>query len=496
MSAAPAPRRRWRAASLWRQLLMPLVGLWAAAALVAGGAAFWLSGRATDQSFDRLLADDARALAAKVRWHEGQARFIASRETADLLVFDSLSLSHYVVRTASGDKLIGDLMLAPPAADASQPVDEPLFFNDRSQAGAPLRVVALRLQPSDSDESVWVVVAESTAKRAKVTSEIALAIFLPAGLAGFVIIPLLYYGIRYALAPTRRISALVVRHGESDLSPLPVEDVPEELRDLVAHTNALLQRLQASVDEQRRFVADAAHQLQTPMAGIRLLVGDLRRVQRVDPSQPMDGEVLAQLDEVAARGARMVRQLLAYARAEDAAVIEDQVFDAAAVARLAAQRWQNGAAAAGKTLHASAAPGTPGEVDDSGGSGDCAVRGSPTLLDEVISNLIDNALRYGGPNVTVQTRALEHVVRVRVCDDGPALDAATRRHMLLPFWRGDHGQPDGSGLGLSIARRVVERMGGQLALRTGPGGGGTCADIVLPRASARSVSSQRQAGAA
>jgi two-component system sensor histidine kinase TctE len=243
---------------------------------------------------------------------------------------------------------------------------------------------------------------------------------------------------------------------------------------MVAHTNSLLSRLKASVDEQRRFVADAAHQLQTPMAGIRLLVGDMRRTQHADPQQPMDAEVLAHLDEVAARGARMVRQLLAYARAEEESVVEDQLFDAAEVARQAALRWQDRADAAGRMLRmedaAAAAPHSARTV-----------RGSPTLLGEVVSNLVDNALRYGGPHVTLETQVHEEWVRIRVSDDGPTLDAQTRAQMLLPFWRGDHGQPEGSGLGLSIALRVVQRMGGRLTVRSGPGGKGTCVQIELPR---------------
>ncbi|MBS0390767.1 MAG: sensor histidine kinase [Proteobacteria bacterium] len=466
MSATP----HWRSASLWRQLLMPLVGLWVASALVATGVAYWFAGRTTNQSFDRLLSDDAQALAAQLRWHDGQARFVASRETADSLVFDSLLRSHYAVRTEAGRTLVGELDLPLPQPDDPQAARTQQFFNHQADGGLLLRAVALRVRPSTGDEPVWVVVAESETKRRQVTNEIAAAIFLPAGLAGFVIIPLLYYGIRRGLAPTRRISALVAQQGEHDLSPLNVAEVPEELRELVQHTNALLARLKASVDEQRRFVADAAHQLQTPMAGIRLLVGDMRRTQRADPSQPMDAEVLAHLDEVAARGARMVRQLLVYARAEDETVIEDQVFDATQVARQAVQRWQAAADAAGKALQ------PPPDATH----GAAMVRGSPTLLGEVVANLIDNALRYGGPHVAVEMLAKNKRIRIRVSDDGPALDTATRQRMLLPFWRGDHGQPEGSGLGLSIAQRVVERMGGRLTVRIGPGGRGTCIDIDLP----------------
>jgi two-component system sensor histidine kinase TctE len=461
----------WFNPSLLKQLMLPVVALWAACALLATSAAYLLAGRSTNSSLDRLLADDARALSAQLRWQDGMARFAASKETADLLVFDSLSLSHYSVHTENGRRLVGGLPVDVPQ-DLLPTDREPSFFNPQSDAGTPLRAVALRVQPTPRDEAVWVIVAESKTKRRQVRDQIALAIFLPAAIAGFFVVPLFYYSIRFALSPARQLSALVVQHGDDNLSPLPVEQVPEELRDLVAHTNSLLLQLQASVSEQRRFIADAAHQLQTPIAGIRLLVGDMRRIQRADPAQPMDAEVLTQLDEVSTRSARMVKQLLSYARITDTAEAPLEWFDPVQAIEQATQRWQAAAQAAGKTLeiHSLAQP--------------LQMQGSPVLLGEVISNLIDNALRYGGPHVCLDLRLdLHHNqgrLRVRVHDDGAGLNAHAREHLLLPFWRGDHGQPEGSGLGLSIAQRIVERLGGTLALLPADAMPGTCFEISLP----------------
>ena len=463
----------WINPSLLKQLMLPVVALWVACAVLAAGAAYLLAGRSTNTSFDRLLADDAQALAAQLRWNNGAASFAASKETADSLVFDSLSLSHYSVHTASGRKLVGDLHLDTSEIEGRADT-QPIFFSQLSSHGTHLRAVALRIQPSPSDEPVWVMVAESKQKRRQVKDEIATAIFLPAALAGFIIIPLFYYSIQAALSPTRRLSALVVAHGDADLSPLSVEEVPEELRELVAHTNSLLQRLQASVDEQRRFIADAAHQLQTPMAGIRLLVGDMRRIQRADPSQPMDAQVLAQLDEVATRGARMVKQLLAYARVSDSAsesaAVQSEHFDVVDTVLESAARWQAPAQAAHKSLIVeNHAPATL----------DFHLQGSPVLLGEVISNLLDNAIRYGGPRIRLDLHHRAATLIVRVQDDGPPLDAATRENLLLPFWRGNHGLPEGSGLGLSIAQRIVERLGGTLNLLADDKLG-TCFEIQLP----------------
>lgn len=460
----------WINPSLLKQLMLPVVSLWVACAVLATSAAYLLAGRSTNTSFDRLLADDAQALSAQLRWNDGVASFVASQETADSLVFDSLSLSHYTVHTASGRKLMGDMHLDIPEIEARADKQAQFFDHTGRRSGLALRVVAQRIQPSPSDEAVWVVVAESKEKRRQVKNEIATAIFLPALIAGFFIIPLFYYAIRGALSPTRQLSALVVAHGDDNLSPLPVDQVPLELRELVAHTNSLLQRLQVSVSEQRRFIADAAHQLQTPMAGIRLLVGDMRRIQKSDPQQPMDAEVLAQLDEVATRGARMVKQLLAFARVAEDSAAEPERFDVVEAILDPVPRWHHNAVAAGKSLS------VENHIDP---ALEFFANGSPILLGEVFSNLVDNAIRYGGTEIELLLHHHDNLLIAQVQDNGPVLDAHTREHLLLPFWRGSHGKPDGSGLGLSIVQRIVERMGGQFALIDKPGFG-ACFEISLP----------------
>lgn len=475
MSTTPPSRANlnplgWINPSLLKQLMLPVVSLWVACALLATSAAYLLAGRSTNTSFDRLLADDAKALSAQLRWNDGVASFVASKETADSLVFDSLSLSHYSVHTANGRTLMGDMHLEIPEVEARTDQQAIFFDHPGSSSHATLRVVAQRLQPSPSDEAVWVVVAESKEKRRQVKDEIATAIFLPALIVGFIIIPLFYYSIRRALSPTRQLSALVVAHGDDNLSPLPVEQVPQELQELVAHTNSLLQRLQASVSEQRRFIADAAHQLQTPMAGIRLLVGDMRRIQKADPTQPMDAEVLAQLDEVATRGARMVKQLLAFARVAEDSAAEPEHFDAVEAVLEPAARWRGLALAAGKSLQ------LENHVDP---MQEFMLHGSPVLLGEVISNLLDNAIRYGGPQIKLRLNHHDSTLIVQVQDDGPPLDEYAREHLLLPFWRGNHGLPEGSGLGLSIAQRIVERLGGRFVVIDKPGLG-ACFEITLP----------------
>lgn len=467
---------RWPARSLWQRLLTPLLSVWVASALIAAISAYSLAGRATDISFDRILADDAVALGTQLQWTGGRALFVASKATADSLVFNSLSGSRYVVRTLSGRTLIGDLTIDSFSAISSIP-GKPTFFDISRSSGA-MRAVALPFSPRASDELVWVVVAESKAARESVSREIAIAIFLPAVLVGFVFVPLVSFGIRRALASTKRIVAEAERYGTDDLSPLPTDNVPEELTGLVRHTNEMIFRLKASIGEQRRLIADAAHQLQTPIAGIRLLVEDLKRTRRADPSQPANGEVLLQLDEVASRAARLVRQLLSFARAENEASAEDEVFDCFAITAETTSRWSSAVATAGKHLHLHAFLSRSTGADKPSAT---LVRGSPTMFGEAVSNLIDNSLRYGGMRTEIRVRAEGDLICIQIHDDGPSLDADTLAKMVLPFWRGSLGHSEGSGLGLSIAQRVVARMGGWLLVKGDGAVRGTQIELWLVR---------------
>ncbi|MGJ7579255.1 sensor histidine kinase [Variovorax sp. RHLX14] len=465
--------RRFRR-SMGRELLGPLLSLWVASAIVATLCAFWLVGRASDLSFDRFLQDDALALSTQLQWNGGIARFAVDQATAASLVFDSLSHSRFAVRTVSGRTLVSSAAIEPPTELEWEEPGRPVFFDvDNAKSGTPLRAVIQRFQPTPGDEAVVIVVAESRTGRNQVSREIALAIFLPAALVGFVIVPLIYLGVRHGLAPTWEISDAVSHRGFDDLSPMPVDSVPDELRGMVTHTNALLLRLQTSMLEQRRFLSDAAHQLQTPIAGIRLLVGDMRRTQRADARQPADADVLSELDRVAARAVHLVRQLMAFARIDQEAVVESIDFDPADVLDALHDQWLPAIEKAGKTLSMRRHQPAEGAA--------CLLNGSPTLLHEVVGNLLDNALRYGGDSLALTSELLNDEIVIAVEDNGPELDATTRENMLRPFWRGTHGLPGGSGLGLSIAHRVIERLGGVLAVRTRPGVVGTRVEVRLPR---------------
>jgi len=459
--------------SLQIRLLYPLLWLWAGSAALAAITAFWLAGRSTDIAFDRILADDARALASQVHWDAKGPIFDMDAGTAASLVYDSLAPSHFAVRTFGGQTLVGDARLHPPERVTQYPNSEPVFHN-QTQAKAELRVVVLLIGRQPGQEPVWVLVAEDLTKRQHMRDELARAIFLPATLVGFVIIPLLVFGVRYGLQMASRTSESVAARSLNDLSPLSLDEVPQELRPLVARINDLLARLKATLAHERQFIAEAAHQLRTPVSGIRLLTKDLMRTRQRHPDAPPDPEVLAELDAAANRATHLVQQLLSLARADAGAGVQRQRVDIDAMVQTMLNKWQRVARDVGKTL--TGAPTACGEQK-------AFVTADPMLLQDALDNLIDNALLYGGLQCQVTVQCSDQEVCIEVLDNGPALPESVLQRMREPFWRAGDAQSPGSGLGLSIAEKTAMAFGGHLDIESSPAEGGTRIRLCLPRMS-------------
>ena len=460
-----------RVGSLRSTLLYPILWLWLATAMLATLTAFWLSGKAAQAVFDRILKDDALALAAEVQWNDSGPGFKIDANAAASLVFDSLAPSRFTVRTSSGNILVGNAELSVPPGSLVHKAGEPVFF-DTDTSWGPLRAVSLLVTQTGRPETVWIIVGEAQSKRAQITQALATAIFLPAAGLGFIVIPLLFVGVRYGLAPARDVSAAVTQRSIDDLSPLPMDNVPDELRGLIGRVNDLLTRLSDAVAHERRFIAEAAHQLRTPTAGIKLLAEDLLRSHTEIPNQPPNTEVLQELLAAASRTSHLVRQLLASARAEHTpAAIEISKLELIELIRRAVDRWRVDATAKQKNITVSYT------VLDSPA---IWLQISPTLLEEALGNIIENALLHGGNEIEVSLEVSEDNVFVHVLDNGAALDPETMERMFTPFWRGRTSEGRGSGLGLSIAAKATRNLKGDLSAKTRPDVPGTRFTLRLP----------------
>ncbi|MGM9491280.1 sensor histidine kinase [Ideonella sp. YS5] len=459
----PPPERQVTGPSVRRALLRPLLWSWGVGLLAAVIGAYWLARSSANQAFDRGLQDEVSALAAKVTWSDRGPLLDLSRQAMELVTWDRDDRNGFAMVDIEGNALAGDAHVPVPGAKLRQAsFAQPRLF-DAEFEGEPVRGAVFSLSSPMLDRSVSVIVVETKNKRVVLMRDLQLSIVLPALALGSLTFAMIGWGIRRGLQPLRDVATEVALRDSQDWRPLPLHDVPREAVPLIERINSLLADVEQSIQLQRRFVADAAHQLRTPVAGIRVLAQNLAQelaAHRQDESawRPL----LAQLERSTDRMSRLIGQLLSLARSESALSIdaEHETMDIVPLLRDSAEPLVVRALREGRSI-ALEAPNMP-----------VMARAHPLWLGEVVNNLLDNALRYGGPQVTVRVAALEGGgAEVVVEDDGPGVPPEQLAQLFEPFWRGERADlrnDGGTGLGLTIAREVVQRLGGGIVADTRP----------------------------
>ncbi|HEX4763381.1 MAG TPA: ATP-binding protein [Usitatibacter sp.] len=280
-------------------------------------------------------------------------------------------------------------------------------------------------------------------------------------LMGFLIWRLVGREVRFLETTARAVAS---RSPES-LEPIEGGMVPDEIRPLVASLNDLLARLGAALSQQRQFIADAAHELRTPLTALRL---QLQLAQRArDPAERE--KALETLGEGITRATHVVEQLLAMARQDPAAQAEEmKPIDLAALARDVVEAARPGAEHKGLALHLDS------RLDQ-------AIVGDRTALRALVENLLDNAVRYTPQgSITVRTYRAASDAVFEVEDTGPGIPAAERERVFDRFYRGSEALEGGSGLGLSIVRRIAERHRGKVELASASGANGLLVRVRFP----------------
>lgn len=255
--------------------------------------------------------------------------------------------------------------------------------------------------------------------------------------------------------------------GKGDLTArAPEDNGPPEVRALAHRFNVMVGQVEALVGAQEAFVADASHQLRTPLTAMRLRIENLGA--GAGPAGEEDAEAaIAEVDRLS----RMVDSLLALARAERAES-RPVVVDVSVLVADRADAWTDLAAESGVSMRAEVAPGLRARVADG-------------VLEQVVDNLVDNAVAAApdGGEVVVSAESDGAHVRVTVTDTGRGMTAEERQHAFDRFWRSTRSSPGaGSGLGLAIVKRLVEGSGGTVALEAAPSGTGLRVVVDLPRA--------------
>ena len=439
-------------------MLAPLLVLWpmslALTALVAQSIA--------NRPFDRELGDLTQILARQAAVQTGSpARNPSDMRAAlegtaiSLLRPDDSDTLYVQVLGRRGELVVGEALLAAPRNTAPQ--DRRVQFRDDVIGDEPVRVawVWLAAGADGGDAGALVQVAETLDKRSQLATEIIKGVILPQ----FVILPLavllVWYALTRGIRPLAQLQQRIRQRDSSDLSPIPEGDVPEEVAPLVRAINDLLERLGRSISTQRHFLADAAHQLKTPLAGLRTQAELAAR--EIDSGRGDPASMRHSLHQIAVssqRAAHMVDQLLAMARAEDTGqVLRRQAVNLASVTRAVVLDFVPRAMERGIDL------GYEGP-DDPASSAAAQVLGEPVLLGELVRNLVDNALQYtpaGGAVTARVTSDSSGAVVLQVEDTGPGIAPAERELVFQAFYRALGTQVDGSGLGLAIVLEVVQR---------------------------------------
>jgi len=445
-----------------RRLLLLLLPALAILMLLGGLVDYWIAAVTTQNAYDQALASTAFAAAAYLNVDQGKTVFTPSPRTAALLLAGSGAAGDsmlYAVRGPDGELIAGRPEL--PSAFAAAPVsaaaaDSRVAFRDARVQGASLRVVSVRT-PVPTGTAI-ITVAETRERRTR-TQRVMLFGKLLVDFAELDITLLLVWSaVYFGLRPLAALRDEAETHSLRELRRFDERTVPGELRAVVVSFNRVLELLHDAAAAQQRFVADAAHQMRTPVAG---LLAQLELLLREPRAAAVSGE-LATLQKGIAHLAHSANQLLSLARAEPIAALPDELqpIELKPLVEQLVERHLDRADKAGIDLGAETAP--------------VQARGDAWLLEDLLANLIDNALKYtpAGGRVTVRCGQQAGAAYLEVEDDGPGIPEVERARVRERFYRLPGSAGIGCGLGLAIVDEIARVHGASLTIGSGAQGRG------------------------
>ncbi len=430
-------------------MLVPLLLLWPMSIAVT----YLVAKSIANVPFDRALDDRVTVLAQQVKEVNGKLVGRLPGAARDILRADDVDSVFYQVIGPDNAFIDGDRDMPPPSEE-DKPQTWTVYFRDDHMRSTEIRVaytyVDLRsssVVPGEANtpQLALVQVGESLDKRAQLANQIIKGVILPE----FIILPialaLVWFALARGLSPLSELQKRIRERRPDDLSPIETGLIPEEISPLVRSMNEMLARLSQTIQMQKRFIADAAHQMKTPLAGMRMQSELALRQTNSDEVH----RSLEQLAKSSQSATHLVNQLLSLARAENQTPLMRPfvLLELAELARNVVQDLFPSAIARDIDIGFEQ-PGHP-----------VMVIGNPTTLREMLSNLVDNAIRYTPPagTVTVRVRAdLEDgYAYLEVEDTGPGIVAAERQHVFERFYRILGSHVEGSGLGLAIVREIA-----------------------------------------
>ena len=433
-------------------MLAPLLFVWPISIAVTHYFAYSVA----NFPYDQALREQVTAIARQVSFVKGKPQIVFPGPARAMLRADEIDSVYFHVLGPERNLLAGDRELPAPDADllASEEPGE-VFYRDTEADGRDLRVAYLYVAEPGMPRNQWLLVevGETMDKRSQLANKIIASVILPQ----FVIIPLavilVWFGLSRGLRPLTRLRERIEARAEGDLAPIPARRVPEELQPLTDAFNAMIARLQQNMEVQRRFVADAAHQMRTPLTGLKTQAQLAMRERDPEALRHALEQIATSVD----RASHLVDQLLALARAEASEHTQQTLLpvDLDQHLREVVSDWvmlaldrniDLGFESEGRRI---------------------VVLGNALLLRELINNLIDNALRYtpAGGHVTCRVVEQGDFAVLEVEDSGIGISEEDAAHVFDRFYRVEGTGIDGSGLGLAIVREIAELHRAAASLR-------------------------------
>ncbi|HEV7393087.1 MAG TPA: sensor histidine kinase N-terminal domain-containing protein, partial [Burkholderiales bacterium] len=443
-------------------LCWPLLVLWSVSSIID----YDIANRFVNLAYDRALLEAALDIGRQVKVMQDRIYVDLPEVAVQMLQSRESGRLYYVVTGPRNEYITGEPDLPPPPDPFSGRVN----YYDETYHSRPVRIVTLQLpvETGKSEGMVMVQVAENRAARDEFARQILFRMVLPQALLILVTALTLWYAVGRGLAPLGALRREIENRSHRDLSALPEQQAPQEVRPLIRAMNQLLERLSLTLAAQQRFIADAAHQLRTPIAGLKTQTE--LALRQTPPGEAHS--TLRQLRSAAEQTTRLVNQLLSLARAEPPVgrVQITDVIDLRQLIRDVTSEWVP------RAIERNVDLGFDAE------SQVAAVQGDPFLLREMLNNLLDNAVRYTQPGgqVTVRVGRVKNGAMLSIEDNGPGIPDSERLRVFERFYRVLGTGAEGCGLGLAIVSEIAQSHGAQVTLTPGTGGVGTIATIVFP----------------
>ncbi|MBY0357885.1 MAG: sensor histidine kinase [Candidatus Obscuribacterales bacterium] len=444
---------------LW--LAVPLGLLW----LVSTTAGYYLALKFANDTYDRELVNSSDSVVARIKVKNDHLFVDLPPAAQAILRHDNSDLFLYRVQKLSGEKLSGDAVLPKAPSDLSETLPQ---FRTVLAGSNYVRLAERKVFVPEADsEPIIVQVAETLHSRKQLSTQIFMSIFVPQLLMMLLGATALWIGVGRGLEPLQFLQAAIAKRSRLDLSPVSEDIAPKEVYPLVISINDLLSRLREDIKAQQRFIANASHQLRTPLAGLKTYSSVGLSMSNPDEMR----NIIKQLDTGLDRTTHLVNQLLALARSDPGTINYEN----------AGSVDLNFVVSDVISNYVSFAISKKIDLAFEFAQESNKIKGDATSLQQLVANLLDNALKYTPVEGKVCIRLLAENKRVilSVSDNGPGIPAAEREKVFERFYRVLGSAANGSGLGLSIVKEVAVNHQAEISM-SDENGQGTVVRISFP----------------